>query len=218
MSQMKPKEGIKSKRLYFLGVLPLLSSILATEPVQAVSLSLLPALQSVSVGDGVAVEVQISDLGNFQSPSLSGFDLEVSFEPSVLMFDNIAFGDPTLGDLVNLAHTPGLTSVIPGLGTVNFAEVSLDSPAALNAAQPSSFILARLNFIALTARQNSLINLSVIDLADEDTNPLMLSGIPQGAAVMVSANSVKTPEPNCSLVGLGLTLGLGLCLKRKAFC
>lgn len=215
MSNTQLEQAIKANKLYFLGACSLVSVIFATQPVGALSLNLLPALQSVSVGDAVAVKVEISDLGNFQAPSLSGFDLDVSFDPSVLIFNTVTFGDPTLGDLVNLSNTTGLTSVTPSLGMVNFAEVSLDSDTALNAAQPSSFILATLNFKALTAAINSPINLSVKDLSDENTNSLTVAGTPGGASVTVTSSPVKIPEPSFSPLVLGLTVGLGFCLTWK---
>lgn len=109
----------------------------------------------------------------------------------------------------------GLTSVSSSLGAVSFAEVSLDSDTDLNAAQPSSFILATLNFKAVTAATNSLINLSVKDLSDENTNPLIVAGPRGGASVTVTSSPVKIPEPSFSPLVLGLTVGLGFCLTWK---
>lgn len=139
---------------------------------------------------------------------MSDTEVEQAIKANKLCFlgaCSLTFGDPTLGDLVNLSNTTGLTSVSPSLGMVNFAEVSLDNDTALNAAQPSSFILATLNFKALTAATNSPINLSVKDLSDENTNPLTVAGTPGGVSVTVTSSPVKIPEPIFSPLGLGLT-------------
>jgi hypothetical protein len=192
------------------GVLPV---ILTAQAGQAVSLSLLATPASVVAGAPVQVSVQISDLGNFQPPSLSGFDFQLSYNSSTLQFNSISFGDPGLGDLINLSNISGLTSVSnPSPGVVNFAEISLDNSTDLNAAQPSSFILATLNFKAINPG-TSLLSLSVLDLADENTQPLAFN--PPGSISVSVTPATQVPEPGLGWLSLAGTFGLAVFLLKK---
>ncbi|QLE56857.1 cohesin domain-containing protein [Nostoc sp. TCL26-01] len=181
---------------------------------QAVSLELLPAVQTVDVGDSVDVDVKISELGDFQTPSLSGFALSLSFDPAILTFNSLSFGDPINGDLVGLSSDTRLTDIQTSSGLVNFAEISFDDPADLNNIQPASFILGRANFTALRPGISQLkLSASIDGLSDENSAPLSLTGVPIDASVTVTGTQV--PEPNLSWWGLGLTIGLGTTITKK---
>lgn len=67
--------------LFTLGLFVLLHGSFA----HAISLSIVPSPQSVGVGGSVSVDLTISGLGNFASPSLSTFDLDVTFNPAILV-------------------------------------------------------------------------------------------------------------------------------------
>jgi hypothetical protein len=204
------------KSLYTLSLgLGLLCTAITFQSAQAVSINLLPTNQTVSVGNSLGIDIQISELGDLQSPSLSGFALNLSFDPTILSFNNLSFGDPVKGDLVGLSDATRFTDIQTNLGVISFAEISLDDPTALNQAQPDSFIIARANFTALNAG-SSLLTLSVDTdgLSDENTNPLFLTTVPRTADVTVT-ELVRVPEPNFSLLGLGLTMGLGIALTKK---
>jgi hypothetical protein len=192
------------------GVLPV---ILTAQAGQAVSLSLLATPASSVTGDPVQVSVKISDLGSFQPPSLSGFDFQLSYSPSTLQFNSISFGDPGLGDLVNLSNIPGLTSFSnPSPGVVNFAEISLDNSTDLNAAQPSSFILATLNFKTINPG-TSLLSLSVLDLADENTQPITFT--PPESIIVSVTPSTHVPEPGLGWLSLAGTFLLAVFILKK---
>jgi hypothetical protein len=75
-------------------------------------------------------------------PSLGAFDLDVSFDPSVLLPLDVAFG-PFLGD-PSLLEALTDFNFFPGL--VDLAEVSLLLPEELDALQRASFPLATLVF------------------------------------------------------------------------
>ena len=86
------------KHSWFLGLaLGLFPSLIFGEVAQAVSLGFNPITQNVSVGNQFEVDITVSDLGNFQAPSVSTFDLDVTFNSSVIAFNNVTFGDPILG-------------------------------------------------------------------------------------------------------------------------
>jgi hypothetical protein len=59
-------------------------------PVEAVSLSLSPASQTVIGGQTASVDVGISGIG--PPPSVGAFDLSVSFDPALLLPTDVSFG------------------------------------------------------------------------------------------------------------------------------
>jgi hypothetical protein len=196
-----------------LGVLP--TAFTATIA-QAVSLSLIPSLQSVAVGDTITIKVQVSGIKSLQAPALSAFDLGVDFDPLLLAFKSpVRFGDPSRGDLLDLSNQ-AIRDESATDGLVSFAEVSFDDPATLEAVQPDTFILASLSFSSLKAGSSSL-GLVVTDtsLGDALGDPILLMGQPGNALVAVSQGSTQVPEPTVSLLGLGLTIGLGAALNQK---
>src|SRR5262249_52890174 len=71
-------------RLRWIGLVGL---SLASEA-RAVSLALTPASSVAAVGGSVAIAIEIAGLGNGAPPTLSSFDLDVSFDPSVLSFQS----------------------------------------------------------------------------------------------------------------------------------
>jgi hypothetical protein len=159
-----------------------------------------PPSQSVSVGSPVNIEIGISGLGN--PPSLGVFDLNLGFDPTILSFNNVAFGDPILGidelDPTGAGNTLNFSN--PGSGTVEIFDLSLDDSATLSSLQPSNFTLATLTFNTVGTGTSSL-DLIINSLGDADGNPL--SADLQNGSIAVSAVSAA-PEPNLTLVLLGL--------------
>jgi len=166
----------------------------------AISLSFVPPAQTVPIGQAVSVEVVISDLGDDE---VGDFDLDVSFDPTILTPTTVTFGallgGPTLFEAVTSF------SFLPGV--VDFAEVSLLSPADLEALQPDSFTLATLFFDTVGAGTSPLSFTQVI-LDDAFAQPL---------TVQTGSGSVSAvPEPGTGiLVGSGL-IGLFFFLKKDA--
>lgn len=75
----------------------LLMTLLACNS-QAITLGFSPAAQNVVAGAPADVAITISGLGDGTAPSLGTFDLVIDFDPAVLSFSNVSFGDPVLGD------------------------------------------------------------------------------------------------------------------------
>ncbi len=114
----------------------------------SVSLTLTPESSPVDVGNNVDILVGISGLGDPQN--LAAYDLTVDYNSALFSFTSVVFGDPSHGDQLNLSTPPfgTITSFLPGSGTIEFNEASLDSPGTLDAQLPT-FVLATLQFQAI---------------------------------------------------------------------
>ena len=109
-------------------------------------LSLLPSSQTINPGllEQATVDLVISDLNG---TLLGAFDVDISFDASVLSLDSLTFG-PFLGDL-GLGEAIGGVALGLGSGEIDSFEVSLLAAAALSALQApegGSFVLATLVF------------------------------------------------------------------------
>ena len=162
-------------------------------------LSLDPADQNVRIGNMATVSLNISGLGSGTAPSLGGFMLGINYNPSIVVFDSLAFGpylgDPTLGDAaVSFDATTA--------GVVKLDEVSFLSTQALDDLQGSNFMLATLIFKGLDAGTSSLL-LTDVDLGDAGGVPLPYEGLENGQITVTQGPVV--PEPaTVSLLGLGI--------------
>jgi len=173
-----------------------------------ITISVLPAMGQVFVGDTVSVALEIAGLGDDgTAPSVSAFHLDLAFNRDVLRLENVVFGDPGLGNQLDLAGLGTVQMVDTStLGRVNLFELSFDSPLDLDGLQASSFIMATMTFSAV-AVGGSPLNLNVLSLADSAGSPLT-------ATAMDSVVLSKVPEPTTvMLTSIGL---LGLLTIRRA--
>ena len=186
------------------GTVLLLSAI---EPALAVTVSLEPVSQTIFTGDTATVNVNISGLSDSPPDNLiSGFDLNITYDTSVLTFDSLDFG-PLLGDPLLLEAATGIDTTVAGV--VDFFELSFLADSALDALQPSSFTLATLTFIGNSVGSSELeldsSNVKLIGaMAEELSNPTL-----ETANITVEPrDSQTTPEPS-TLISTLLMLGLG---------
>lgn len=123
------------------------------------------------LGSTVSFAVNISGLDG--AAALSSYDLSINFDPALLQFNNATFGDPILGDQLDMAQS-GLNfpAALAGEGLVNLIEFSLDDSSVLLSQQADDFTLARLFFTAISSG-NSPLNLTINSLADHDSIPLI---------------------------------------------
>jgi len=179
-------------RSFFVGTLVLFAiGFFGGVPARAISLTLVPSAPVVTVGETVDVAVQISGLGDGAPPSLSTFDVEMNFDPAILALNAISYGDPLLGDQLDLLGIGSVTSTTVGSGLVGFSEISLDSPDILDLFQAGEFTLATATFVA-AASGGSLLGLTVNVLGDANGDPLV-AAISDGSIAVV-------PEPSTLLL------------------
>ena len=177
----------------------------ASTAAQAITLSFDPASSEVSVGSSVSVNLVVSDLADSAAPSLGTYDLDVLFDPARFSLAGVAFGDPVLGDQLDLFDAGSLSGYDDSVpGTLNVFEISFDLPADLDDLQAGSFTLFTLTFDALAEGTSSL-DIESLILGDALGDPLTSAVVPG------SITATALPEPAAAtLVALGsLLLVLG---------
>ncbi len=128
-------------------VVGMLAGLLAATSAQAaLTVGFSPATNSALVGGNLSYDVRISDLG---AEVLSGFDISVSYNTSILGLSGVTFGSG-----LNLGNA--LDSIQATSGTVSVNETSFLSDAALGAGQLNDFVLFTLNFTGLSAGSTGL--------------------------------------------------------------
>jgi hypothetical protein len=126
------------------------TTLFAGSAAQATLLEFVPSTHDVVIGNYAVVAIRISDLVDFSAPSLGVFDLNINFDPAILSFSSVFYGDRILGDQLDLFGLGSITETTPRLGFVNLFELSLDLPDDLNDLQSGAFTLATLIFDTLS--------------------------------------------------------------------
>jgi hypothetical protein len=193
-------------------------SLVEPQMVQAVSLSLVSSSSDIEVGGFVSIDLRIADLGNLTAPSLSAFNIALEFDPNRLALRGVTFGDPQLGDLIDVSGLAAQFDAVgfrqPTPGAVRLFESSFDSPAQLDS-QPASFGLATLSFEALAPGSSSL-EFSTYQLADAIGDPLAVDFARGSSFVIRETPNATVPEPVLGGFGASLIAGIGiLCCKRR---
>ena len=165
-------------------------------------LTITPNTQSVSAGSPVFFAVNISGLGS--GIALGAYVLDIGFDSTLLSFSQAAFGDPVLGDQLDLLHTglnaPTATS---SQGNINLIEFSLDDPTTLITQQASNFTLAVLSFTSLS-QGTSPITLSVNSLTDANATDIESSTLNGSVTINSTLNTISEPEAILLLISGGL--------------
>ena len=166
-----------------------------------ITLSIAPTTQSVLAGNTVDVAVNISGLGALTAPSLGAYDLDVTFDSSILAFNSVAFVSQL--DLAIMGSTTGYDA--SAAGVLNGFEVSLESISNLNSLQAGSFNLFTLTFDTL-ALGTSGVGISNVVLGDASAAPLF--------ADVVGGEVTVIPAPAAVMLG-GLGLGFVSWFRRR---
>jgi hypothetical protein len=158
-----------------------------------ISIDFSPPNRSAPIGSSFEMSLAIAGLGDSAAPSLSTFDVDISYKPMILAFSSASYGDPVLGDQLDLLDLGTITTTTPAVGTVNLFELSLDLPDDLNTLQAGTFVLATLMFTTLGVGTSPLV-LSLNALGDADGAPLTAS-VASGSVTVTSV-----PEPGALLL------------------
>lgn len=136
---------MKKLKLLCLTLVMVTATALQTESALALSLDFAPASTTVSIGDSLDVDIILSGL-TAENEIVSAFDLDVSYDSTLLTADFVTFG-MDLGDpLWFEALTDYDTSTA---GIVDLAELSFLSDSELDFLQGDSVTLATLTFSAI---------------------------------------------------------------------
>lgn len=155
-------------------------------------LTINPVSQTIPLGSQASFDVNISGL--VSGTALGAYDINVGFNPTVLAYNSIAFGNQ-----VDLSGLGDIQTATLGTNAVDVFEVSLDSASYLNATQMPSFTLVTLTFDTLSAAINSPITLAINALSDGNGNPIASSV--DGGSVSVTTATV-TPEPSSGILSV----------------
>lgn len=138
--------------------LALLLALAAPGAARAATLS----MSATAGGGGYSVDVTVAGIEALAEPSLGAFDLDLSFDTTLLGFAGISFGSFLGGPADSIQ-----SSSVAG-GVVDFAEVSLVFPnVLLQGIQPDSFLLATLDFVVQpTTELTATLNLTQTVLSD----------------------------------------------------
>jgi hypothetical protein len=180
---------------------PVLLLAAAAAPAGAITLGIVPERSETAPGAEVEVMVRISGLGDREAPSLRVFDLDLLFDPAVLFFAGLRFGDPVLGNELDPTDQ-GLVvdevfDILAPSGRVGFFGESLvEPPVLLDELQAGSFVLATFVFLGI-ARGESALELEIAELRDAEGNALP-------AETAAGAISVVTAPSAAALLGVAL--------------
>jgi len=161
--------------------------------------------QTVTLGNTATVTLDISGIP--AGTALGVYDLNVGFRSTTVGFLSAAYGDPLLGDQLDLEGFGTATLTTPGTGTVELFELSFDSPSVLLSSQAKDFTLVTLTFNTVAVGQSPLL-LSINALGDENGGSFSAS-LSDG---MITVNPGTTPEPSTIVM-----LGSGIVWMTRAF-
>jgi hypothetical protein len=170
----------------------------------AATISLVPSLDTATVGDVLELDLMVDGLGDGEAPSLGVFDLDVSYDPLVLGLTDVNLGD---GLSVSLPTHSVIDGGTPGV--VSLLEVSFESVATLDALQASAFRLATLSFEAVEAGDAGLA-LQIRSLGDASGDPLRFETDVAGLGV-----APPIPEP-ASVASYALGVAVVVAGARRA--
>jgi hypothetical protein len=172
--------------------------------VNAISIELSPSSSSVTLGTPVDLELRISGLGNGIAPSLGTFDITLEFNPLILGFSSFAFGDPGLGDQLDLPGLGSVTGLDSGTsGQLNVFEVSLDLSSGLDSLQAPQFALGTVSFNTVGIGTSGLQFTSAV-FGDALGNPLLVQLGRGSIEVFRSTTAVPDTSSSALLLALGL--------------
>ena len=166
-------------------------------------LSFSPSAQSVPLGSLASVDVVVSGLE--QGETLGGFDFVLFWDSSILSLNSSSFGAALGGATIN--------AVVPAVGSVNAASVSLEDPATLLLLQSGGpFTVFTAVFNTLSVGTSSL-TFGPSPFVFSDGEGIDIAGVTGTAgSITVTDGEIPVPEPGTMLM---MATGLGAAWLRK---
>ncbi|ABC28188.1 hypothetical protein HCH_01320 [Hahella chejuensis KCTC 2396] len=179
---------------------------------QAAVITVLPSTSTVLPGQLFTVDISISGLAPGGAPSLSTFDLNLSFAPGAVaidttdadangVIDSVALDSDSQLDVLGLGLNP-MSAELLAPGELNLFDLSLDIPADLDAHQSNSFLLASLSFTALSPGF-SYFSVVVNALGDSLGNPIAAT-VNNGGVNVVSEPALLQSLIICGLMWMSM--------------
>jgi hypothetical protein len=183
-------------------------TLLFSSQVNAILIQAIPDASDVAIGETFRVDIIVLGLEE-QTPHevVRGYHLDVAYAPEVAIATDVVFGD-----MLGLYHP--LAGIFQHSQITNdyimLEEVSLWSDSTLGLAQPDSFMLASIGFVATDLGTVTFDFLPYLDFGiDVKGRGAQLLPI-EAARGSVNISSASVPEPtSIMLFGLGL-LGIAL--------
>ena len=177
--------------------------MIAVTPAAAISIDFVPAAQTRFLGEAVSVGVVVSGLlGPTPDQVVSGFDLDVLYNPAILTATGVTFS-AFLGGPLDSIPVSSLSS-----GRIDFAEASFLDNAALLALQADQVTIATLHFTAIGLGTSPLtfdpVAAPGIDIAGLDGDPLLDLDVGDGSVTVIPRqNGTPVPTPGGLLLIVG---------------
>jgi hypothetical protein len=190
------------------GVLALVSVVWGASAALGASVDFVPPTQQVTVGTPVQLQVWFYSLPDTLEPA--SFDIEIGYSSSKLQFNNLDFGDPTLGDQLNQGGSAKTEVLGPYAVNASYNAVNAREYGGLLPAVPAGdFVLATLCF-ATIAPGLADVWINVIQFLDSTGGAIdpIYAGI---GTITIDDLPPQPPNPasapsTLALFGLGLLL------------
>jgi hypothetical protein len=176
-------------------------SLLASAPAAAVTIGF--DADSITASTGESFEIQLVVGGLAAGESLGSYVVDVGWDES-----HLAFGRVEFGELLGGAERTFRDAALPTSASLSVAELSLLSPAELDALQPGAFAIATLHFDVIGAGTSEITILTAF-LDDAGGSALEIDSV--GSARV----QPPIPEPGAVLLfALGALLLRGFSASR----
>ena len=178
---------------------------------QAITISAIPSGNTFQVGNGLSVDIAVSDFGNGIAPTLGAYSFDLIYDPAILAATGQPVFDAFLGDTDPFAFQTDIAVDSSTAGVIGISVLSFLTSAELDAIQPADFALATISFAAIGAG-SSVVDFSSVVLTDAASAQSFLGVVQQGTVVQVNPNSGGVPLPGTLLLMLAL---IPLVVRRK---
>lgn len=172
-------------------------------PSSAAIINVVASASEVMIGDSFSIFFNVSGLSPVFGDSLSGFDLDILYNPAVVGFSGFSFVDSSSAinqlDLSETGAFPFAGDAIAVSGVIDAFAISGNSSVTLDSNQANAFRFLALSFSALapSAGTSISINLSDPNLLFLDSGsgilPVTLQSSSASVSVIRSAQNISEP-------------------------